>query len=94
MEKKLKKAIEGQKVSFKELSGFFNVSTSSLEKIASNFGFSPMEIHKIAEEMNPEVFLTLDEDAPAFTSKNFQAYFVDNDFIYNNMKIMKEGFFM
>jgi hypothetical protein len=78
------KAVEGQKVKFNELKGFYNVSTSSLEKIASNFGISAMKIHEIAELKNPDVFITLDEEAPSFTTKNFQAYFIDNDFTWKN----------
>jgi len=79
-------ATEGQKVKFNELKGFHNVSTSSIEKMASNWGFNAQELHNLCENKNPEVFITLDDDAPAFTSKNFQAFFTDNDFLFNNMK--------
>jgi len=80
------KAIEGQKVKFNDLKGFYNVSTSSIEKMSSNWGFSAQEIHKLCKTKNPEVFITLDDEAPSFTTKNFQAFFTDNDFLFDNMK--------
>ena len=68
---------EGTKTDFRNIKNFYNVGTSSLEKIASNWDFSAKEINDLCILKNPEVIVLFDDDNKG-SSISYQCYFVDN----------------